>query len=126
MKFIINENIEQTIINDLLVESFNPSAEKVLLVKDFLDKNFERKKDYLNDIGSDGYPIKKSVINMISNGQVLKTFESGDEMLMLLDDKFHNIIVDTEDRKKFLTQVLIDWYNNKITKNGLLSVNTIK
>lgn len=122
MRVIIDENVEQNIINDLLTESFNPSAEKVLIIKDYLDKNF--KKGSIEDIDSNGYPQKTNVINMVSNGQVIKTIQP-DEMLLLLDDKFSKIIQNKVDRKKFLKQVLIDWYTNNISKNGLLSVNTI-
>lgn len=122
MRVIIDENVEQNIINDLLTESFNPSAEKVLIIKDYLDKNF--KKGSIEDIDSNGYPQKTNVINMVSNGQVIKTIQP-DEMLLLLDDKFSKIIQNKGDRKKFLKQVLIDWYTNNISKNGLLSVNTI-
>lgn len=121
MRIKINENIEQSIINDLLIESFNPSAEKVLVVKDYLDKNFT--KGNIDDI-SGGYPKKVGIINMLVNGQVVKQLQ-GDEMLDLLDDKFSQIIVNNEDRKKFLKQILTDWYANKISKEGLLSVNTL-
>ena len=43
------------------------------------------------------------------------------------DDKFEKIITKKEDRRKFLKQVIKDWYykNNGI-KTGMLSVNYIK
>lgn len=122
MNIKINEQIEQNVINQLLVESFNPSAEKVLIIKDYLDNNFI--KSSIDDIDNNGYPIKVGVINMVSNGQTVKTLQ-GDEMLMLLDDKFSKMIKDKNDRQQFLKQVLTDWYHNNISKNGLLSVNTI-
>ena len=122
MRIKINENIEQTIINDLLTESFNPSAEKVVLIKDFLDKNFV--KSSIDDIDSDGFPIKSNVFNMVSNGKTVKVMQP-DELLLLLDDKFSKMIEDKDDRIKFLKQVLTDWFDGKISKNGLLSVNTI-
>lgn len=122
MKCVITENVEQSIINDLLIESFNPSAEKVLIIKDYLDKNFT--KSVIDDIDANGYPKKVGVINMMSGKQVVKTLQ-GDEMLLLLDDKFSKMIKDKDDRIKFLKQVLNDWYSNNISKNGLLSVNTI-
>ena len=118
----INENIEQSIIDSLLTEAFNPSAEKVLIIKDYFDNNFNRNK--IDDIDSNGYPTKVNIFNMVSNGQNIKTLQP-DEMLSLLDDKFSKIINDNNDRRKFLKQVLIDWYSNKISDNGLLSVNTI-
>ena len=45
------------------------------------------------------------------------------ELLRLLDDKFHNMVSDNVDRKKFLKQVIRDWYQNNIKNNGILSVN---
>jgi hypothetical protein len=53
---------------------------------------------------------------------------SGDifeQVLDLLEDKFHNVYTDKEKRSRFLKQVLNDWYNKKISKEGLLSVNTL-
>jgi hypothetical protein len=54
--------------------------------------------------------------------QPLKTLRMK-ELLMLLDDKFNNMVSDDKDRKKFLKQVITDWYLNKIKNNGILSVN---
>lgn len=122
-KIVINENIESEIIGRLLTESFSPSHEKVLLVKDFIDKNFETVNIY--DIDENGYPIKDKMVNMLSDGQPIKTMSLG-EFLLLLDDKFHSMITDDSDRKKFLKQVIKDWYTGKLGENGVLSVNFIK
>lgn len=122
MRIKINESIEQNIINDLLIESFNPSAEKVIIIKDYLDKNFA--KSSIDDIDSNGFPSKSNVFNMISNGKTVKVMQP-DELLLLLDDKFSKMMENKDDRMKFLKQVLTDWFDGKITKNGLLSVNTI-
>ncbi len=120
-RIIIKENDECKIISDLISEAFYPNADKVLFIKKYLDKNFQRQS--LDDIDSNGYPcISPSVIMMSSNGQPLKTMQPS-EFLMFLDDKFHKMISDEGDRKKFLKQVIKDWYYNKISKNGLLSVN---
>lgn len=120
-RIIIKENDECKIISDLISEAFYPNADKVLFIKKYLDKNFQRQS--LDDIDSNGYPcISPSVIMMSSNGQPLKTMQPS-EFLVFLDDKFHKMISDEGDRKKFLKQVIKDWYYNKISKNGLLSVN---
>ena len=121
-KILINEETEREIIDDILTEAFSPSTEKVLLVKNYLDKNFAPVQ--IDDIDANGYPIKDKMVNMLSNGQPLKTM-SLKEFLLLLDDKFHAIITDDEDRKKFLKQIIKDWYSGRLTKNGLLSVNFI-
>jgi hypothetical protein len=122
MKYIkINEDVETKIISELISEAFYPNVDKVLFIKDYIDKNF--KKQSLDDIDTNGYPCSTpSVVMMSKNGQPMKTMEMK-EFLLFLDDKFHNMISDESDRKKFLKQVITDWYNNKISKNGLLSVN---
>ena len=113
-KIKINEVAEKQIIDYLISESFIPKADVVLMIKNYLDKNFARQ--YTDDV-EDGYPKKIHTVNMLSNdGQPLKTLEMS-EFLLLLDDKFHN------DRKAFLKQVIKDWFFKKITKNGILSLN---
>ena len=120
---LINEETEREIVGGILTESFSPSAEKVLLVKDYIDKNFVKVE--IDDIDENGYPTKDKMVNMLSGGQPLKTMTLGDFLLML-DDKFHSIITDDNDRKKFIKQIIKDWYTGKLAKNGVLSVNFIK
>ena len=108
MKVVIDEN----------------TTEKVLLVKDYLDKNFAKTES--DDIGKDGYPVKiKTAVLLSNNGQPLKTFQAR-ELLMMLDDKFQKMITKEDDRKKFFKQIIRDWFNNKISKEGILSVNLLK
>ncbi len=122
-QILINEGDETKIISELISEAFYPNVDKVLFIKDYIDKNF--KKQSLDDIDTNGYPCTTpSVVMMSKSGQPMKTMEMK-EFLLFLDDKFHNMISDESDRKKFLKQVITDWYNNKISKNGLLSVNRL-
>lgn len=122
-RILINEGDEAKIISELISEAFYPNVDKVLFIKDYIDKNF--KKQSLDDIDTNGYPCSTpSVVMMSKSGQPMKTMEMK-EFLLFLDDKFHNMISDESDRKKFLKQVITDWYNNKISKNGLLSVNRL-
>lgn len=124
MKVVIDENTEDYVIKNILTESFYPTTEKVLLVKDYLDKNFAKTES--DDIGKDGYPVKiKTAVLLSSNGQPLKTFQAR-ELLMMLDDKFQKMITKEDDRKKFFKQIIRDWFNNKISKEGILSVNLLK
>jgi len=118
---VISENKEDEIISGLISEAFYPNADKVLFIKKFMDKNFKRQN--LDDIDTNGYPCTSPTVVMLSNsGQPLKTMQPS-ELLLFLDDKFHNMISDESDRKEFLKQVIKDWYYNKISKNGLLSIN---
>ena len=120
---VIHESAERDIVSSFLQEAFHPSAEKVLLVKDYLDQTFTRSD--MDDIDETGYPTKvKTVLMLSSNGQPLRQMDMR-ELLMVLDDKFNGMISDEVDRKKFLKQVIMDWYRDKIGRNGLLSVNSL-
>ena len=120
-KIKINEVAEKQIIDYLISESFIPKADVVLMIKNYLDKNFARQE--LDSLDSNGYPIKEKTVIMLSRDkQPLKTLQIK-ELLMLLDDKFHKMISDDNDRKKFLKQVITDWYARNIKANGILSVN---
>lgn len=124
MNIIIDENKERSIIGKLLTEIFCPSSEKVNVIKDYLDKHFS--KTAMDDIDSDGYPKKSFVAMMLSSDkQPIKTI-TPKELLLILDDKFEKAIADKDDRRKFLKQIIIDWFNNKIDRTGILSVNIIK
>lgn len=120
----INENtLNEEVVGDILQESFFPMSDMVLTVKKFLDNGFTR--DLQDDIDSNGYPKKKCVVSMLSTDkQPLKTM-SMRELLLMLDDKFNSMVSDESDRRKFLKQVIRDWFDNKISKQGLLSVNLI-
>lgn len=118
---IISEEKEQSLISDILQEAFFPVADKVLLIKDYLDGNFAKQE--LDTLDDNGYPTKeKTVVWLSREKQPLKTLTMK-ELLSLLDDRFNRMISDDLDRKKFLKQVIRDWYGGKIGKNGILSVN---
>lgn len=125
MKVIkIQENNEQELIENILTEVFIPNREKTLAVKSYLDKNFFRMES--DDIDINGYPSKtKSVGLLSSDGKQCLKFMNMRELLLMLDDKFATMYSDRKDRLKFLKQVIKDWYNKQIDKNGLLSVNSL-
>lgn len=118
----ISEDAERDVIANVLTEAFYPEREKVLSIKDYLDKNFTRYENI--DVDEDGYPKSYNAVQLIMNGQPVKPMTM-EELLRHLDDKFINMIRDKSDRRKFLIQVIKDWYNNKIDRNGLLSVNLV-
>lgn len=118
----IREDNEQFIIQDILKESYYPTGEKVLAIKRYLDGNFQRIQT--DDIDEKGYPKKVNCVTLMSGNQPIKPMSMG-ELLIMLDDKFMNMISDKDDRRKFLMQVIKDWYNNKIDRNGVLSVNFV-
>lgn len=97
------------------------SPEKVLIVKRFLDTNFQ--KGSYENIGANGFPQKQKIVAMLSSdGQVLKNMYL-DQLKDLLIDKFQNMFVDEEERSIFIDRVLNDWFEGKIGVFGTLSVN---
>lgn len=122
--FKINEKLlSEDIVGDILQESFCPLSDMVLMVKKFLDKGFTRQLQ--DDIDSNGYPKKKCVVTMLSTDRQPLKIMSMRELLLMLDDKFNSMVKDEKDRRKFLKQIIRDWFDNKISKQGLLSVNII-
>lgn len=121
-KIIISENIENLFIQLTLNEAFYPEANKVLIIKNYLDKNFI--KSTIDDIDNNGYPIKTRVVSMKnSNGDALNTMTTF-QLFYLIQDKFKNIYHNKEQRDKLIKQVIKDWCDGKISREGMLSVNS--
>lgn len=118
---IIDETKEKKLIGSILESAFYPRAEQVIEVEEFLNKNFKPKS--IPTINTDGYSDLEKDFVMYEDGVELQTM-TPKELLRMLDDKFHHRIKDDGDRKRFLKQVIRDWYNGKI-KNGILSVNKV-
>jgi len=118
---VINENQAELLGQTLREQQYPIDPEKVLLVKQFLDCNFV--KAMMDNIGNDGYPCQLEIVAMKApNGNILKNMYKED-LLDLLIDKYKNIYLDHDQRRKFLGQVMDDWYHNKIGLYGSLSVN---
>lgn len=125
---LINEEQEKYLADYMIAEStgefFNVNPDKVLLVKRFLDSNFQKGTEEV--LGNDGFAHKDFVIKMVdSQGNELKSMKPF-ELVELLEEKFKTMFFNRVERKSFLTQVAKDWINNKISPEGLLSVNKIK
>ena len=118
-KIIITETQEQKLLEYLILEKNYPiEPSKVLLVKDYLDKNF--KKGNLAEFGANGLPVNTPVVGLLNNGQVVKNL-TAKQLFDVLEDEFRGMFSDKIQRSKFLVQVIKDWYANKISKEGLLS-----
>ena len=117
---IIDEQKESELIGRIFESVFYPNVQQVLDVEEYLNKNFRPKK-ILTTNNITGHSKFKNVVVQVVSGVELYTLD-GEELLRLLDDKFNDRIKDDNDRKKFLRQVIDDWYTGKI-KNGILSVN---
>lgn len=118
-KIILTEKQEQQLMEFLILEKTYPiNPNKVLIVKKYLDKNF--KKGTLSEFGTNGLPINTPVVGVLSNSKVVKNL-TAEQLFDILEDEFRGMFSDKIERSKFLTQVIKDWYYNKITKDGLLS-----
>lgn len=118
-KIIITEAQEQKLLEYLIFETTYPiEPNKVLLVKNYLDKNF--KKGNLAEFGANGLPVNTPVVGLLNNGQVVKNLNAK-QLFDVLEDEFRGMFSDKIQRSKFLAQVIKDWYVNKISKEGLLS-----
>lgn len=136
-KIIITEEQSRSLANMLKEETYQMpqdigkhenkpytiNPDKVKIVKSFLDKNF--KKGNYDDIGPDGMPRRTRIVAMITpTGEVLKNMWQED-LLDLLIDKFKNMFLNHTERELFLKQVMNDWFNDKISVFGNLSVNKL-
>lgn len=105
---------------NMLSEAFVPNAQQVVIIKKYLDSNFRR--TFIDDIDEFAKPIKRPAITRLIMGQEVETIE-GSELVDILAEKFPNMIGNKEDAKKFMTQIVKDWFDKKISDNGILSVN---
>ena len=106
--------------DELIKESY-VQPEKVLLIKRYLDDNFVRAD--MPIIGDDGYPKTIKLVGMKgADGNIVKNM-TAKQLFYLLQDKFKGVYGDKKKRDAFIKQTMIDWYNKKITKDGLLSKN---
>lgn len=110
-RFILSENGFELIKGKILRESY---SDKIDLVKRFLDKNFMRASTQKD--GKDVGIFVKLNGNIPTDESLWKQ-----DVLDILDDEFNNIISDKKERDGFLSQLVDDWYNKKITKYGSLS-----
>ena len=109
--FILSENGLETVKDKILQESY---SDKVELVKKYLDNNFMRA-TFEKDGDNIGIFVK------LSNHLPTEKSYWKQDVLDILDREFNNLVTDKKERDGFLSQLLDDWYNNKISKYGSLS-----
>ena len=123
-KVIISEKMETALINSLIEESvYYPNYEKVLLVKNFLDKNFSISS--VPDVSNNGLPTYSKIVNILNNSKEVVNSITLDNLFYMLQEKFKTIENNEQDRDKLLKQIIKDWSNGNITREGGLSVNSI-
>jgi len=109
--FILSENGLEKVKDKILQESY---SDKVELVKKYLDNNFMRA-TFEKDGDNIGIFVK------LSNHLPTEKSYWKQDVLDILDREFNNLVTDKKERDGFLSQLLDDWYNNKISKYGSLS-----
>lgn len=113
------KEIYETVLREALIVN----CELVKSIVKYLNKHFKPVK--YDDINADGDIIQPYAFQMLSpNGEPLQTI-SMDKLLGKVDDKFFHKIKDDNDRHRFFKQVVDDWVNGNISKEGVLSVNVI-
>lgn len=121
---LLNEETYQMPVPEKTNKPYCINPEKVNIVKKFLDGGFKR--GNMEIIGDNGLPKQVRIVAMCgSNGDVLKNMYL-DQMKDLMIDKFKNMFSDHVERDLFMNQVLNDWFDNKISVHGMLSVNCLK
>ena len=106
----------------VLSEAFAVNTTLVQTIRDFINKNYSY--TTYDDIDENGDVVSKIAIQVLSaNGEPLQTI-SPEKMLDKMDAKFSGKIKDDKERREFIRQILSDWVDGKITKDGLLSVNS--
>ena len=124
MQLLVNEDLERMPVPKHVNKPYCIDPDKVKIVKKFLDGNFTQ--GNIETIGSDGMPEKIRIVKMLSSdGNELKRLYEED-LLDLLIERYKKMFIDTEERRLFLSQVMKDWFNNKIGVHGTLSVNALK
>ncbi len=118
-KVYFTESQTKYIANKLNEGKYYINPEKVLLISKYLDKNFVRAS--MPVISDEGYPSNVRIVGMKgTDGKVVKNM-TAKQLFYLLQDKFSGIYADKKKRNSIIKQTMIDWYNKKISKEGLLS-----
>ena len=119
----LNEEVYQMPVDKKMNKPYTINPDKVLVVKKFLDGNFQ--KGNAEFIGNNGRLVKVRTIGIPdSNGESLRVV-TPDNLVDLLIDRFKNMFLDQKERELFMKQVVNDWINDKITVNGILTVNRL-
>ena len=108
---ILSENGFNKVNNAIIEESY---SDKVELVRKYLDNNFMRA-----TFEKDGENV--GIFVKLSNHLPTEKSYWKQDVLDILNKEFNNTITDKKERDGFLSQLLDDWYNNKISKYGSLS-----
>ena len=108
---ILSEDGFNKINNAIIEESY---SDKVELIRKYLDNNFMRA-----TFEKDGENV--GIFVKLSNHLPTEKSYWKQDVLDILDKEFNNTVTDKKERDGFLSQLLDDWYNNRISKFGSLT-----
>lgn len=123
IKLINNDevNVQQMPVPDKTNKPYCVNPDKVLIVKKYLDNNFNQLNNtYIGNDGNIKYDKCFNYHDKFGNSLAVMTKEMVQDHLI---DKFKKMFVDTIERDLFIAQVLKDWVNGRIGIFGTLSVN---
>lgn len=115
-KIILNESGKNIIESQIIRESY---GDKIALVQKFLDRNFMRAS--YAETNDDGTIKNVGIFIKLNNNLPTDSSLMFDDVFDMVQDKFVNILTDKKERDGFLKQIIKDWYDKKISKNGSLS-----
>lgn len=118
-----NIYITESQLEMLLNEAYVVEPNKVKVVKKYLDDNFI--KGGMPTLGEDGMPKTMAIVAVKgSDGNPLKNM-SDSQLFYMIQSKFPKLHSDGKKRDKLIKQILKDWYYDKISPEGILSVNLL-
>lgn len=117
--FILSEGALNVIKGQMLNESY---GNKIILVKNFLDKNYMR--GFLEKNNPGGTKGNIGVFIQLNNGLPTESSVWLDDVVDALDheNNYHSLIADELERKGLFYQIAKDWFNNfKGLADGIVS-----
>lgn len=124
-KIILSEKAFDTVKRQIINESY---ADKIIMVKNFLDKNFTQ--GTLQNQKSNGTIGPLAVFVKLDNGLPTKNSVWIDDVVDQLEseENYHKLIANELERKGLFLQIAKDWYNRspKLKLGNLTSYDFLR
>ena len=124
-KVILSERAFDTVKRQIINESY---ADKIIMVKNFLDKNFTQ--GTLEDQKNNGTIGPLAVFVKLNNGLPTKNSVWIDDVVDQLEseENYHKLIANELERKGLFLQIAKDWYNRspKLKLGNLTSYDFLR
>jgi hypothetical protein len=124
-KIILSEKAFDTVKRQIINESY---ADKIIMVKNFLDKNFTQ--GTLEDQKNNGTIGPLAVFVKLNNGLPTKNSVWIDDVVdqLVSEENYHKLIANELERKGLFLQIAKDWYNRspKLKLGNLTSYDFLR